>query len=574
MERKKTLKRKRKDESASHGTGSILEVQTPPLPSMVRWHYSEGDIFNKNDILATCIAMDDSSKLSSSSLLSSDRSAADAAADAAANAVANAVANDSANAATVVHLRAPLDGTLLRQLQPHGHVVQNCEDNKLELASVKLCQHGVYKNGFCVLCGRRNLDDENCKKVILSGEDWKGTGIEISPAQEDFYHQNLTSRLRSARKLSLILDIDHTLLEANDDQPAFTMPNLVTIQFRGGFTRWIKLRPGLPEFLERASQRFEITLYTNGSRTYGQRVAQLLDPGHCLFSKSNRIISTPDDVPDLHKVDGEGKIVDQQKSLDRLFPGGIGMAVILDDRADVWHGEQRHLLQVQAYRFFKKHKTKAGSLSEDSCRQLEHSLKFLERVHEKFYDIDSKETNVANIIDQERRHVFRGCNVAFTSIFPMGTDIKETVEGKWITQLGGRVHDRIQENTTHLIGKDSSFTNKVKEAVSKGIFIVTLDWLWFSIWHIYRFSEKKCTMKNLPSTYVIPEFVVPAQSNQNSMNAGNSAANDDAGTHSKEGVNDNADSVDSDDSDLDLIAELNSAIDSRDVDSEGANSHS
>ena len=97
----------------------------------------------------------------------------------------------------------------------------------------------------------------------------------------------------------------------------------------------------------------------------------------------------------------------------------------------------------------------------------------------------------------------------------------------------------------------------VKEAVSKGIFIVTLDWLWFSIWHIYRFSEKKCTMKNLPSTYVIPEFVVPAQSNQNSMNAGNSAANDDAGTHSKEGVNDNADSNDSDDSDLDLIAELN-----------------
>ena len=58
------------------------------------------------------------------------------------------------------------------------------------------------------------------------------------------------------------------------------------------------------------------------------------------------------------------------------------------------------------------------------------------------------------------------------------------------------------------------------------------------------------------------------------MNVGNSAANDDAGTHSKEGVNDNVDSVDSDDSDLDLIAELNSAIDSRDVGSEGANSHS
>lgn len=54
-----------------------------------------------------------------------------------------------------------------------------------------------------------------------------------------------------------------------------------------------------------------------------QQVAQVLDPDRSLFN--DRIVSR-DDCPDLQG----------HKSLERLFPGGIEMALIMDDLPGVW----------------------------------------------------------------------------------------------------------------------------------------------------------------------------------------------------------------------------------------------
>lgn len=41
------------------------------------------------------------------------------------------------------------------------------------------------------------------------------------------------------------------------------------------------------------------------------------------------------------------------KSLERIFPNGLDMALIVDDRDDVWRGEQaKNLLLVRPYKFF------------------------------------------------------------------------------------------------------------------------------------------------------------------------------------------------------------------------------
>jgi len=53
-------------------------------------------------------------------------------------------------------------------------------------------------------------------------------------------------------------------------------------------------------------------------------VAQLLDPSKALFG--TRIVSR-DDCPDLQA---------RSKSLQRLFPGGIETALIVDDTPGVW----------------------------------------------------------------------------------------------------------------------------------------------------------------------------------------------------------------------------------------------
>jgi len=60
-----------------------------------------------------------------------------------------------------------------------------------------------------------------------------------------------------------------------------------------------------------------------GKREYAVQVAKALDPTRRLFG--DRLISTPDDVPDMNQS--------QQKSLRRLMPGGADLCLV---HASVW----------------------------------------------------------------------------------------------------------------------------------------------------------------------------------------------------------------------------------------------
>ena len=183
------------------------------------------------------------------------------------------------------------------------------------------------------------------------------------------------------------------------------------------------------------------------------------------------------------------------------------MAVILDDREDVWHGEQhRHLLPIRPYRYFKHQKDKEGPIPEDACPQLNYSLEFLEKVHAGFYsEMAAQNTSAADIIETERQKVLHGCRCAFSSVFPMSTSVRETREAMWIVCLGGIIDGGVQDGTTHLIAKNP-LTAKVREAAMRGIFIVSLDWLWFSIWHSSRANETTCALRGVPAD--IPRGVI------------------------------------------------------------------
>jgi TFIIF-interacting CTD phosphatase-like protein len=79
--------------------------------------------------------------------------------------------------------------------------------------------------------------------------------------------------------------------------------------------------------------------------TYRQ-VAKVIDPDQSLFQ--SRIVSR-DDCPDLAG----------QKSLQRLFPGGIEMALILDDTPKVW--------QVSFIWGFEERRSECCMLTEPWC---------------------------------------------------------------------------------------------------------------------------------------------------------------------------------------------------------------
>ena len=157
-----------------------------------------------------------------------------------------------------------------------------------------------------------------------------GAALVIDKQEGSDLHALDARRLKEARKLSLILDLDHTLLHCSTDpapeQLQQKLPDLHHISLCSAGrnpNHWIKLRPGLAQFLEACHGLFELTIYTHGTREYAWKVAQVIDPKGAYFG--NRIVSR-DDCPDLGST----------KSLERLFPGGISMALILDDNESVW----------------------------------------------------------------------------------------------------------------------------------------------------------------------------------------------------------------------------------------------
>lgn len=162
-------------------------------------------------------------------------------------------------------------------------------------------------------------------------------------------------RLLSAKKLSLVVDLDQTVIQATVDptvaewQKDPNNPNheavkdvqafQLTEDGPGGNGCWyyIKLRPGLKVFLENVSKMYELHIYTMGTRSYAKHIAEIIDPDGRIFG--NRILSRSEN--------GSFTV----KSLQRLFPVDTKMVVIIDDRGDVWHWIP-NLIKVNPYDFF------------------------------------------------------------------------------------------------------------------------------------------------------------------------------------------------------------------------------
>lgn len=226
------------------------------------------------------------------------------------------------------------------------------------------CGHEVQIQGMCSLCGADMTETnwaseqrDSDRAMINMTHDQTGLMVSESVAQKA--EHDTQKRLLRQRKLSLVVDLDQTIIHAcieptvGEWQRDPSNPNHSAVKdvksfqlnddgprgLASGFTYYIKLRPGLEEFLEEISKMYELHVYTMGTRAYALNIAKIVDPDQKLFG--NRVISR----------DENGSIT--SKSLHRLFPVSTDMVVIIDDRADVWPMNRANLIKVVPYDFFK-----------------------------------------------------------------------------------------------------------------------------------------------------------------------------------------------------------------------------
>ena len=226
------------------------------------------------------------------------------------------------------------------------------------------CGHEIQIQGLCSLCGAdmteinwATEERDTDRAMINMTHDQTGLMVSANVAQKA--EHDTQKRLLRQRKLSLVVDLDQTIIHAcieptvGEWQRDPTNPNHDAVKdvrafqlnddgprgLASGATYYIKLRPGLAEFLEEVSNMYELHVYTMGTRAYALNIAKIVDPDKKLFG--NRVISR----------DENGSIT--SKSLQRLFPVSTDMVVIIDDRADVWPMNRPNLIKVIPYDFFK-----------------------------------------------------------------------------------------------------------------------------------------------------------------------------------------------------------------------------
>jgi len=181
------------------------------------------------------------------------------------------------------------------------------------------------------------------------------TALLISTEEANRSDEATKRRLVSTRKLSLVVDLDQTIIHATVDptvgewmndplNPNYdAVSDVRTFQLLDDIASgrrcvyYIKFRPGLEEFLEKMSELYEMHIYTMGTRSYAQNIARLVDPDRRIFG--DRILSR----------DESGSMT--VKNLKRLFPVDTKMVVIIDDRGDVWHWTP-NLVKVNPFDFF------------------------------------------------------------------------------------------------------------------------------------------------------------------------------------------------------------------------------
>ncbi|CAD6451303.1 0797f74f-4015-4c3d-bcc2-327d67837554 [Sclerotinia trifoliorum] len=255
---------------------------------------------------------------------------------------------------------SPAEGTLEKWLIKEGTTIE--KDGPV-VDVEESCSHAVQFAGLCGMCGKdmtevswasNALDTDRARINMIHDQ----THLTVSHDEASKAEEELQRRLLKNRKLSLVVDLDQTIIHAcieptvGEWQRDVNSPNYEAVKdvrsfqlnddgprgLASGCWYYIKMRPGLAEFLAKISEMYELHVYTMGTRAYALSIAKIVDPGKKLFG--DRIISR----------DENGNVT--AKSLARLFPQSTHMVAIIDDRADVWPMNRPNLIKVVPYDFF------------------------------------------------------------------------------------------------------------------------------------------------------------------------------------------------------------------------------
>ncbi|KAL6865305.1 hypothetical protein ACP4OV_016456 [Aristida adscensionis] len=349
---------------------------------------------------------------------------------------------------------------------------------------VEACPHPGYFGGLCFRCGKPQAEED--VSGVAFGYIHKG--LRLGASEIDRLRGSDLKNLLRERKLVLILDLDHTLINSTKLHDLSAAEKELGIQAaaskddldRSIFSLYsmqmlTKLRPFVHKFLKEASNMFEMYIYTMGDKAYAIEIAKLLDPGNVYFP--SKVISNSD-CTQRH-----------QKGLDVVL-GAESVAVILDDTEFVWQKHKENLILMERYHYFASSCRQFGfdvrSLSEsmqderESDGALATILNVLKRTHTIFFDsaveTDLSSRDVRQVIKTVRKEVLQGCKLIFSRVFPNTARPQDQMIWKMAERLGAVCCADVDSTVTHVVAVDMR-TDKARWAIENKKFLVDPRWI-------------------------------------------------------------------------------------------------
>ncbi|KAI3928759.1 hypothetical protein MKW98_024360 [Papaver atlanticum] len=258
------------------------------------------------------------------------------------------------------------------------------------------------------------------------------------------------------KKLILVLDLDHTLLNSTHFQHISPDEEYLNNQIDSTICQG---------FLKQASSLFELYIYTMGEQRYAMEMVRLLDPDNAYFN--SRVISQGDCTKK------------HQKGLDVVL-GAESAVIVLDDTEHVWQQHKENLILMDRYHYFSASLRSFGlnnkSLSEvkrdesESDGALATILQVLKRIHQLFFDSECHD----DLMGGDGRHVLK--RFAENGVWRIGEKAENQKLWRVAEELGAICFEELDSSVTHVISNDVG-TKKSRWAKKHQIFLVHPGWI-------------------------------------------------------------------------------------------------
>ena len=253
-------------------------------------------------------------------------------------------------------------------------------------------------------------------------------------------------------------------------------PRQLLVTLLDGELYLIKLRPGLRQFIADLAQLYELHIYTKANRNYLNFLLYELDPVGKLFTSA----VARDDSPDL---DTDLKI------LNRVCCRDMREVVVFDDRVDVWNETPRNVVRAQPYNFLSVKKmavakaleevvsfskdpnATSSAVAPDFDCHLFHMKDVLVRIFHQYIKAGEK-APVPEIISNLRKETLEGIKVQLSGFPDMLAHVKEAEE------YGAISASAESENDPQTILVAARHTKRVYDAKKENPKAKIVHWCW------------------------------------------------------------------------------------------------